>query len=217
MPAVAHSTTRHADALHRPCFTSLALSRDTSPRTVSTRRRRKSSLTRSNPRAATPLLSAAMSPPMTSPKKSSTPPSSTSRVSSTTLALFVGQKGGSRTLGADGGAPPVCRKFGKINHIVNNAGFTYDRMLHTTPDYAWDIIIRVHVRALRARPLPAPRRLSRLPESAELTAPAAPAAAAALAGVSGRQSGRPARVRGVVPGVAGAPAAGRRAGGLTTR
>ena len=43
------------------------------------------------------------------------------------------------------GAP--CRKYGKINHIVNNAGFTYDRMLHTTPDDAFDIIIRVHVRA----------------------------------------------------------------------
>ena len=41
----------------------------------------------------------------------------------------------------------ACRKYGKINHIVNNAGFTYDRMLHTTPDDAWDIIIRVHVRA----------------------------------------------------------------------
>ena len=41
----------------------------------------------------------------------------------------------------------MCRKYGKINHIVNNAGFTYDRMLHTTPDDAWDIIIRVHVRA----------------------------------------------------------------------
>ncbi|TFK84871.1 short-chain dehydrogenase/reductase SDR [Polyporus arcularius HHB13444] len=39
------------------------------------------------------------------------------------------------------------KKFGKINHIVNNAGFTYDRMLHTTPDDAWDIIMRVHVRA----------------------------------------------------------------------
>lgn len=30
---------------------------------------------------------------------------------------------------------------------MNNAGFTYDRMLHTTPDDAWDIIIKVHVRA----------------------------------------------------------------------
>ncbi|KAI1789172.1 short-chain dehydrogenase/reductase SDR [Ganoderma leucocontextum] len=39
------------------------------------------------------------------------------------------------------------QKFGKINHIVNNAGFTYDRMLHTTPDDAWDVIMRVHVRA----------------------------------------------------------------------
>ena len=41
----------------------------------------------------------------------------------------------------------LCRKYGKINHIVNNAGFTYDRMLHTTPDDAWDVILRVHVRA----------------------------------------------------------------------
>ena len=30
---------------------------------------------------------------------------------------------------------------------MNNAGFTYDRMLHTTPDDAWDIIPKVHVRA----------------------------------------------------------------------
>ncbi|GBE78576.1 short-chain dehydrogenase/reductase SDR [Sparassis crispa] len=39
------------------------------------------------------------------------------------------------------------KKYGKINHIVNNAGFTYDRMLHTTPDDAFDIIQKVHVRA----------------------------------------------------------------------
>ncbi|KAF9491587.1 short-chain dehydrogenase/reductase SDR [Pleurotus eryngii] len=38
-------------------------------------------------------------------------------------------------------------KYGKINHIVNNAGFTYDRMLHTTPDDAFDIIMKIHVRA----------------------------------------------------------------------
>lgn len=30
---------------------------------------------------------------------------------------------------------------------MNNAGFTYDRMLHTTPDDAFDVILRVHVRA----------------------------------------------------------------------
>lgn len=39
------------------------------------------------------------------------------------------------------------KKYGKLNHIVNNAGFTYDRMLHTTPDDAWDIIMKIHVRA----------------------------------------------------------------------
>ncbi|KAI0727585.1 short-chain dehydrogenase/reductase SDR [Fomitopsis betulina] len=39
------------------------------------------------------------------------------------------------------------KKYGKLNHIVNNAGFTYDRMLHTTPDDAFDVIIKVHVRA----------------------------------------------------------------------
>lgn len=41
----------------------------------------------------------------------------------------------------------VDRKWGKINHIVNNAGFTYDKMLHTMPDDAYDIIMKVHVRA----------------------------------------------------------------------
>ena len=30
---------------------------------------------------------------------------------------------------------------------MNNAGFTFDRMLHTTPDDAFDIILKVHVRA----------------------------------------------------------------------
>ncbi|EKM60658.1 uncharacterized protein PHACADRAFT_246704 [Phanerochaete carnosa HHB-10118-sp] len=39
------------------------------------------------------------------------------------------------------------KKYGKLNHIVNNAGFTFDRMLHTTPDDAWDVIQKVHVRA----------------------------------------------------------------------
>ncbi|KAJ7223525.1 hypothetical protein GGX14DRAFT_165070 [Mycena pura] len=39
------------------------------------------------------------------------------------------------------------QKYGKINHIVNNAGFTFDKMLHTTPDDAFDIILKIHVRA----------------------------------------------------------------------
>ncbi|KAG6817292.1 hypothetical protein H0H87_010634 [Tephrocybe sp. NHM501043] len=39
------------------------------------------------------------------------------------------------------------RKYGKINHIINNAGFTFDKMLHTTPDETWDIIMKIHVRA----------------------------------------------------------------------
>lgn len=39
------------------------------------------------------------------------------------------------------------RKYGKINHIVNNAGFTFDKMLHTMPDDTYDIIMKVHVRA----------------------------------------------------------------------
>jgi len=38
-------------------------------------------------------------------------------------------------------------KYGKLNHIVNNAGFTYDKMLHTLPDDAWDVIMKIHVRA----------------------------------------------------------------------
>ncbi|RDB21540.1 3-oxoacyl-[acyl-carrier-protein] reductase FabG [Hypsizygus marmoreus] len=39
------------------------------------------------------------------------------------------------------------QKYGKINHIINNAGFTFDKMLHTTPDETFDIIIKIHVRA----------------------------------------------------------------------
>lgn len=39
------------------------------------------------------------------------------------------------------------QKYGKINHIVNNAGFTFDKMLHTMPDDSWDIIMKIHVRA----------------------------------------------------------------------
>jgi len=39
------------------------------------------------------------------------------------------------------------KRYGKLNHIINNAGFTYDRMLHTMPDDTWDIIMKVHVRA----------------------------------------------------------------------
>jgi len=38
-------------------------------------------------------------------------------------------------------------KYGKLNHIVNNAGFTYDKMLHTMPDDAFDVIMKIHVRA----------------------------------------------------------------------
>ncbi|KAF9007879.1 hypothetical protein BDQ17DRAFT_1539628 [Cyathus striatus] len=39
------------------------------------------------------------------------------------------------------------QKYGKINHIINNAGFTFDKMLHTTPDDAFDVIMKIHVRA----------------------------------------------------------------------
>ncbi|TFK96649.1 short-chain dehydrogenase/reductase SDR [Pterulicium gracile] len=39
------------------------------------------------------------------------------------------------------------QKYGKINHIVNNAGFTFDKMLHTMSDETWDIIDKIHVRA----------------------------------------------------------------------
>jgi 3-oxoacyl-[acyl-carrier protein] reductase len=39
------------------------------------------------------------------------------------------------------------QKWGKINHIVNNAGFTFDKMFHTMPDDTFDIIMKIHVRA----------------------------------------------------------------------
>ncbi|KAH7907195.1 hypothetical protein BJ138DRAFT_530653 [Hygrophoropsis aurantiaca] len=41
----------------------------------------------------------------------------------------------------------TAKEYGKINHIVNNAGFTYDKMLHTMPDEAYDVIMKIHVRA----------------------------------------------------------------------
>ncbi len=37
--------------------------------------------------------------------------------------------------------------YGKLNHIVNNAGFTYDKMLHTMADDTFDVIMKIHVRA----------------------------------------------------------------------
>lgn len=40
----------------------------------------------------------------------------------------------------------ACRKYGKLNRIVNNAGFTYDQMLHTAPDNAWDVVVELRVR-----------------------------------------------------------------------
>lgn len=35
-------------------------------------------------------------------------------------------------------------KYGKINHIVNNAGFTYDKMLHTMDDETFKLILECH-------------------------------------------------------------------------
>jgi 3-oxoacyl-[acyl-carrier protein] reductase len=36
------------------------------------------------------------------------------------------------------------RAFGKINHIVNNAGFTFDGMLHKITEKQWDLMLAVH-------------------------------------------------------------------------
>ncbi|KAF8330346.1 short-chain dehydrogenase/reductase SDR [Cantharellus anzutake] len=38
-------------------------------------------------------------------------------------------------------------KYGKLNHLINNAGFTFDKMIHTMTDQTFDIILKVHVRA----------------------------------------------------------------------
>lgn len=37
-----------------------------------------------------------------------------------------------------------CRAFGKLNHIVNNAGFTFDGMIHKINDKQWDLMLAVH-------------------------------------------------------------------------
>ena len=88
---------------------------------------------------------------MISRRRLSTPPSSASSSSSGSYHATLNPR----------------RKYGKINHIVNNgqltinlinlpstyppphlpAGFTFDKMLHTTPDDAFDIIMKIHVRA----------------------------------------------------------------------
>ncbi|KAK0522699.1 hypothetical protein OC835_006486, partial [Tilletia horrida] len=36
------------------------------------------------------------------------------------------------------------KEYGKINHIVNNAGFTADKMLHNMDDDTWELMHRVH-------------------------------------------------------------------------
>ncbi|ORZ06878.1 hypothetical protein BCR42DRAFT_456216 [Absidia repens] len=36
------------------------------------------------------------------------------------------------------------KAFGRINHIVNNAGFTFDGMIHKTTDKQWDMMLAVH-------------------------------------------------------------------------
>ncbi|KAI9276033.1 hypothetical protein BY458DRAFT_506856 [Sporodiniella umbellata] len=36
------------------------------------------------------------------------------------------------------------KQFGKLNHIVNNAGFTFDGMIHKITDKQWDLMIAVH-------------------------------------------------------------------------
>ncbi|KAG8763903.1 hypothetical protein FRC11_009425 [Ceratobasidium sp. 423] len=39
------------------------------------------------------------------------------------------------------------KNYGQINHIVNNAGFTFDKMIHTMNDESFDLIMKIHVRA----------------------------------------------------------------------
>lgn len=36
---------------------------------------------------------------------------------------------------------------GKIHHIVNNAGFTWDGVIHKTTDKQWDTIMNLHTKA----------------------------------------------------------------------
>lgn len=38
----------------------------------------------------------------------------------------------------------TAKAYGKINHIVNNAGFTFDGMLHKISDKQWDMMLAVH-------------------------------------------------------------------------
>jgi 3-oxoacyl-[acyl-carrier protein] reductase len=39
-------------------------------------------------------------------------------------------------------------KFGKVNHVVNNAGYTWDAVIHKMEDKQWDAMIAVHATAV---------------------------------------------------------------------
>ncbi|SGY11701.1 BQ5605_C011g06239 [Microbotryum silenes-dioicae] len=43
--------------------------------------------------------------------------------------------------------PCLLSAYGKINHIANNAGFTFDEMLHTMTNDAFELILKVHLSA----------------------------------------------------------------------
>lgn len=40
------------------------------------------------------------------------------------------------------------REFGKLNVLVNNAGYTWDAVIHKTSDKQWDAMIAVHQTAV---------------------------------------------------------------------
>lgn len=60
-------------------------------------------------------------------------------------ALFVGGDIGERNT-ADALLAAATEHFGGLHVVVNNAGFTRDRMLFNMSDEEWDAVIRVHLR-----------------------------------------------------------------------
>lgn len=40
------------------------------------------------------------------------------------------------------------REFGKVTIVVNNAGYTWDQVIHKTEDKHWEAMIAVHVTAV---------------------------------------------------------------------
>ena len=117
-----------------PRFSPLRGLTDTSIPAVSMKRKPNSSLRRYKGLEGTLSPSGGTSVLMTSQKRSSTLRSRSTGSSTTSLTTVCNRN-----------SQVLAHSLRMLTVFV--AGFTYDKMLHTLPDDAWDIIQKIHVRA----------------------------------------------------------------------